>query len=242
MKKDIILEKLYLSENLISNVEPLLRAKFKNIKYLDFARNKIGDENIPYLLGMKFEHLKELNLFSNSLTDCTVFNIQNSQNLPNLEIFYIGNNRINWVNSIDIKYNFKNLITIGLTGGIFDDNTIEYINNFDFSNLKIIYLSRCDIHSLNFVKKLVLPCIEEFYLNDTFIDEFYPLNKYKKLKIIEMRNNSIKNIDNLNSFLKELPNLKKFNIKGNNIDMHLEGNKKIMNSVKNIRKNLDIII
>ena len=236
------LDKLYLSENLISNVEPLLRAKFKKIKYLDFARNKIGDENIPYLLGMKFDHLKELNLFSNSLTDCSIFNLQNSQNLPKLEVFYIGNNRINWVNSMDIKYNFKNLTAIGLTGGIFDDNSIEYINNFDFSSLKIIYLSRCDIHSLNFVKKLKLPFIEEFYLNDTFINEFYPLNKYKKLKIIEMRNNSIKNINKLKSFFEELPKLKQFNIKGNNIDMHLEENEAIMESVKNFRANLDIII
>ena len=238
----INLEKLYLSENLISNVEPLLRAKFKKIKYLNFARNKIGDENIPHLLRMKFDHLKEFNLFSNCLTDCKIFNLQNNQNLPKLEIFFIGNNRINWVNPNDIKYNFKNLTIIGLTGGIFDDNTIEYINNFDFSNLKIIYLSRCDIHSLNFVKKLVLPCIEEFYLNDTFINEFCPLNKYKELKIIEMRNNSIKNIDKLKSFFEELPKLKTFNIKGNNINMYLEENVAIMKSVKNIRTNLDIIV
>ena len=162
--------------------------------------------------------------------------------MPNLEIFYIGNNRINWVNSIDIKYNFKNLITIGLTGGIFDDNTIGYINNFDFSNLKIIYLSRCDIYSLDFVKKLELPRIEEFYLNDTFVNEFCPLIKYKKLKIIEMRNNSIKNIDKLKSFFEELPKLKTFNIKGNNINMYLEENIAIMNSVKNVRTNLDIIV
>ena len=238
----VILEKLYLSENLISNVEPLLRAKFKKIKYLNFARNKIGDENIPYLLGMEFGHLKELNLFSNSLTDCSIFNLQNSKNLPNLEIFYIGNNRINWINSIDIKYNFKNLTEFGLTGGIFDDNTIEYINNFDFSNLKIIYLSRCDIHSLNFIKKLELPCIEEFYLNTTFINEFYPLRKYRHLKIIEMRDNYIENIDFLKSFIEELPELKHFNIKGNNIDMNSEKNKAIMESIKKIKNKPDIII
>ena len=126
---------------------------------------------------MKFEQLEELNLYSNNLTDCKIFNLQNNQNLPKLKIFYIGNNRINWSkkNFIDIKYNFKNLITIGLTGGIFDDNTIENINSFDFSNLKIIYLSRCDIHSFNFVKKLELPCVEEFYLNISFINEFFPL-------------------------------------------------------------------
>ena len=191
----INLEKLYLLENSISNVKPLLKAKFKKIKRLGFGRNKIGDENVPYLLEMKFEQLEELNLYSNNLTDCKIFNLQNSQNLPNLKLFYIGNNRIDWTkrNSIDRTYNFKNLTTIGLTGGIFDEKTIENIYSFDFSNLKIIYLSRCDIYSLDFVKKLELPCIEEFYINTTFINEFDPLSKYKNLKIIEMRDNYIEN-------------------------------------------------
>jgi len=236
------LEKLYLLENSISNIKPLLRAKFKKIKNLGFGRNKIGDENVPYLLEMKFEQLEELNLYSNNLTDCKIFNLQNSQNLPNLKIFYIGNNLIDWAkrNINDRIYNFKNLITIGLTSGVFDEKTIENIYSFDFSNLKIIYLSRCDIYSLDFVDKLELPCIEEIYINTTFIKEFYPLSKYKNLKIIVMRDNNIENIDKLKQFIEELKELKLFNIKGNNIDM--DKNKEILESVKKIRNNLDIII
>jgi hypothetical protein len=57
-----------------------------------------------------------------------------------------------------------------------------------------------------------------------------------------MRNNSIKNIDDLKSFFEVLPNLKQFNIKGNNIDMYLKKNEDIMKSVKNLRDKLDIII
>ena len=132
--------------------------------------------------------------------------------------------------------------TIGLTCGIFDDNTIKYINNFDFSNLKIIYLSKCNFHSLDFIKYLELPCIEELYINITFIKEFYPLIKYGNLKIIEMRENFIENIDKLESFIKNLPKLMQFNILKNNINMNLNKNKKIMKVVKNIRISLDIII
>jgi len=241
----INLDKLYLTENAIANLEPLRRAKFKNIKVLGFSRNKIGDENIPYLFEMKFDQLEELNLYSNNLTDCKIFNLQNKQNLPKLQMFFIGNNRINWlkrINTIDIKYNFKDLTEIGLTGGIFDEKTIENISSFDFSNLKIIYLSRCDICSLKFVDILELPCLEEFYLNISFINEYYPLIKYNKLTIINMRVNNINNIDELQSFFENLPKLKVFNIKGNDIDKNSEKNNKIIKSVKNMRSNLDITI
>jgi hypothetical protein len=245
------LERLYLSENSISNLEPLRRAKFKNIKCLGFGRNKIGNENIPYLLEMKFDQLEELNLYSNNLTDCKIFNLQNNHNLPNLKIFYLGNNRINWnkstdkkdITDVNIKYNFKNLITIGLTGGIFNEKTIGNISSFDFSNLKIIYLSRCDIKSLKFVDNLELPCVKEFYLNISFINEFYPLIKYNNLEIINMRNNSIKSIDTLKAFIEKLPKLKVFNIKGNDIKKNVEENEEeIIKSIKNIRSNLDITI
>ena len=237
------LEKLYLRENSVSNVEPLRRAKFKKIKNLGFANNKIGDENIPYLLEMKFEQLEELNLFSNNLTDCKIFNLQNSENLPNLKIFYIGNNRIDWAkrNSIDLTYNFKTLKKFDLSGGIFDEKTIENINSFNMIYLTIIDLSRCDINSLKFVNNLEIPYIEEFYLNDTFINEFYPLIKYKNLRIIEMEDNYIDSIYKLKLFIEELSSLTKFNIKGNNINMTLEKNKSIIESVKDIRNNLDII-
>ena len=133
------------------------------------------------------------------------------------------------------------MTTIGLTCGIFDKYTIKNIKCFDFSNLKIIYLSKCDFDSLDFVKYLELPNIEELYINITFIKEFYPLIKYKNLKIIEMRENFIENIDELESFIKNLPKLKQFNILKNSINMNLEKNKKIMKAVKNIRINLDII-
>ena len=171
--------------------------------------------------------------------------------MPNLKIFYLGNNRINWnkstdkkdITDVNIKYNFKNLITIGLTGGIFNEKTIGNISSFDFSNLKIIYLSRCDIKSLKFVDNLELPCVKEFYLNISFINEFYPLIKYNNLEIINMRNNSIKSIDKLKAFIEKLPKLKVFNIKGNDIKKNVEENEEeIIKSIKNIRSNLDITI
>ena len=49
------LEKLLLPENYISDIKPLINAKFKNIKVIEFNINKIGDDNIPHLFKFKFE-------------------------------------------------------------------------------------------------------------------------------------------------------------------------------------------
>ena len=55
-----------------------------------------------------------------------------------------------------------------------------------------------------------------------------------------MKDSYVENIDKLESFIEELPELKQFNIKANNVDM--EKNKAIMESVNKKRNNLDIII
>ena len=59
-KLDLInLEKLILRENCISDIKPLINAKFKNIKVIDLELNKIGDDNIPHLSKLKYENLNE---------------------------------------------------------------------------------------------------------------------------------------------------------------------------------------
>ena len=93
------LEKLSLRDNCISDIKPLINAKFKNIKVIEFNINKIGDDNIPHLFKLKFEKLEEFNLYSNNFTDPSIFgfkNDENKENLPNLKVFYIGNNKIDW--------------------------------------------------------------------------------------------------------------------------------------------------
>ena len=72
----INLEKLFLIENCISDIKPLINAKFKNIKVIDFYRNKIGDDNIPHLFKLKFEKLEEFNLYSNNFTDPSIFELK----------------------------------------------------------------------------------------------------------------------------------------------------------------------
>lgn len=237
---------LYLFENCIVNIEPLTKANFTNLENLDLGANKLSNDSIPYLNKLNFEKLKELNLYLNNFTDYNIFKFKNNKKcLPALKVFYLGSNVIDWKNGYDEEqklseiYDFSSIKTIGLTNGIFDKITIKYIKNFIFTNLETLYLSRNNFTSLSFIKKLELPSIKNFYLHSSFIKEFYPLVKYKKLEIINLTDNDISDINKLELFIKELPNLKEFSLIGNKINMNDENNKKILNSVyKNIRTNI----
>ena len=244
-KLDLInLEKLSLHENCISDIKPLINAKFKNIKVIDLGLNKLGDNNIPHLFKLKFEKLEELNLYSNYFTDPSIFGFKNDEkedNLPNLEIFYLGSNKIDWkLHKEKINnYNFNKLKTIGLTCGLFDEISISNLQYFNFKNLEQLYLSRNNIYSLSFVENLELPNIKEFYINTAFIKEFDQLKKYKTLEVIGLRENCIINIDNLELFVEELPKLTFIGLERNDIDMNEEKNKNIIDSIhknKNGRK------
>ena len=59
------LENLILSNSYIENIWPLKFAKFKGIKIINFACNKINDKGIKVLSNLEFKDLKELNLFAN---------------------------------------------------------------------------------------------------------------------------------------------------------------------------------
>ena len=152
-----------------------------------------------------------------------------------LKLLFLGNNKINWnlqKNKIN-NYHFNNLKTIGISCGLFDEKSISYITNFNFYNLEILFLSRNNIHSLSFIKNLELPKIKEFYINNLYIKEFYPLVKYKTLEKIYLRENLIKNIDNLESFIKELPKLIEIDLERNDIDMNEQKNIQIIDSILN---------
>ena len=226
------LKTLKLRENNISNIEPLINANFKrSIKEIDFSVNKIGDKNIKYLCQLDFCELYYLNLFANLFTDFNFFKINNNKNLKKLNCLYIGSNRFN-DNQIDIKIDSSNLTEIGMSNGIFNDKSIQFINNFRFDNLEILFLYSNDISSLSFIENLELPKIKQFWINSNFIDEYYPLCKYKTLEKVILRNNYIKNINKVESFVDSFnQDLETLDISGNNIDLNDKDNEDILQKV-----------
>ena len=242
----INLKILELNHNCILNIKPLKIAKFKKIERLDFGENKLGNDNIPVLFELFFRDLKELNLYLNNFTDCEIFNLrQNKDNMPNLELLFLGSNIFNWKNEKkednNKKYDLTSLKLVGLTNGVFDTFSLTFFERFQFYKLEALYISRNDFISLSFVDKLDLPFLKNFSIHTSHINEFEPLKKFKTLEEIDMRDNYIKDINNLFSFIKDLPNLKNFDLSGNDIDKNLEENKSIISRI-NDKFKIELII
>ena len=228
---------LNLKNNNIFNIEYLPSAKFKQIKTLDFSFNRIGDDNIKYFSQLKFKKLNSLNLYGNNFSDFKLFELCNNKYLKNLKKIYVGSNQFK-NSEINITFDTFKLKEIALINGILNNESINFIHNFKFNNLKRIFLNNNNLSSLSFIDKLELPNIKEIWLNDNLIDEYYPLCKYKTLKVIKIKKNKITNINNLISFIDKFTKLSEIDISDNNIDLNDIKNKQI---ISDAQKKLDII-
>ena len=71
----------------------LKKAKFTNIKYINFACDKINDNNIEVLSNLHFKYLEELNLFGNYFRNYDFFSFTNdNESYKNLKTLYLGQN------------------------------------------------------------------------------------------------------------------------------------------------------
>jgi Leucine-rich repeat (LRR) protein len=225
----INLQLLVLVGNYIEDITPLKKAKFINIKYINLQNNKINNKNIAFLPEIKFKELFYLNLSFNNLDDFTFFeNLYQFKSLTKL--YMAGNNFKSKFSEYKSKNNNKNkfdsfpsIKELGLSNGVFSDYSIKILCDFNISKLKVLYLNRNNLSSLSFVEKLECLDLEEIWLNNNYIKDFRPLIKFKKLKVLQLMNNLIDNIDNLIDFIKILFYLEKINITGNKINF-IEGN------------------
>ena len=236
----INLKFLNLRRNYISNLDSLLYAKFKNIEILDFSINKLGDDNIEKIAQLKFKNLTFLNLFGNDFLDYKLFDLCNNKIFKNLKILYTGSNKFN-CNKINTTIDASKLEIIGLTNGVFNNESIYFIQYFRFNNLQKLYLHSNNLSSLSFIDNLDLPNIKEIWVNNNTINEYYSLSKYKTLEFINIRRNCIKNIERLISFIEEFIQLKKIDIRYNNINFNDNKNENIILEAKKRFVDIDYI-
>ena len=150
-------------------------------------------------------------------------------------MLYVGSNQFK-NSEVNTTLDSSEIEEIGLSIGVFNDESIHFISKFKFNNLKILYLQANNLSSLSFINDLELPNIKEIWLKNNKLDDFYPLSKYKTLNFINLSGNCIKNIDKLVSFIDEFKELKEIDIKDNNIDFNDKKNVNIILEVKKKKK------
>ena len=259
-KNFINLKKISLSNNHIINIKPLTTINAPLLSWINLSINYINDESL-YLIEKiikKFDKLDILNLNDNKFKNPDIFSFFEGK--KNLTKFYISrnlfeinqekkndiiNNNIQNENVIIInnnsikKYNLQYIKEIELGKGTFNDSTINIISSFNFYNLIIIDLSGNGLHSLNFVEDLECDNLEQFLARDNNITDYKLLKKFHKLKIIDLDNNPIKNIDNLGEFVKAFPNLEKFYLEKTEINTNNDEIGKKIKKIKEAYKNIE---
>ena len=229
---------LDLNQNNIADIETLSSIKFPELKYLNLSKNIISDESIEIIPNLNCPKLKYLNLSDNAFTKYEIF--KSFEYFEDLESIYIGNNLFNKdLKNIKKKnLNFKlpqNLKELDASYGVFSNKSINILNNIKLDNLKKLNLSWNNLISLSFLEIEKFWNLEEVHLSNNYLIEFKKLRGCKGLKIINLKKNKINDINNLNEFLKEFPNIEKMILIDNNIDLDDIENEKIINKAKKHR-------
>ena len=239
---------LNLKKNNISDIKPLISINFPELKNLNLSMNRLSNQSIDDIhhLFKTCPKLEKLDLSNNAFTDYRLFEF--SKEFKNLKNLYLGNNQFHSDNKNKKyeKYNFdlSNIEDIGLSSVVFSKQSIKLIMNLKFDNLKNLNLCSNNLTSLSFIVKMNCEQLEELCLSNNYLKEFYKLKKFKKLKLINLKENRIGDITKLSEFLSELPDIEKIILSDNKIDLNKIQNYEIIEKAKKQRnlKNDKILI
>lgn len=199
---------LELKRNNISNIEPLIKSKFRNLEKLNLKLNKIDNNNIKYIHKFDFPNLKELNLYQNLFTDFELF--KSIEHFTQLNMLNVGCNKFEKDTFKNQKFNLNSINEIKLYNGVFNDNSIDILKYFELKNIEIIDLSSNNLSFLSFVQDVNWPKLNRLYLsnNDIKDKDIINLDKFKNLKYIEIYDNEINDIDKVKKLIEKIPKLK----------------------------------
>ena len=136
------------------------------------------------------------------------------------------------------------LENIGITGN-FTDETIYFISNLIFLNLKRLYVSRNNLSSLDFLKNIHCENLYNFWAiqnNLTDYNDILKLEYKDNIEFLHLEENNISNIDNLFDFISKFPKIKELYLYSNRIDLNNKKNKRIIENIRNEFKGLKLII
>ena len=233
------LEKLFLSENNIDNIEVLTKIEFPSLKILNLTKNRLIDSCIEHLKNLKNKDtIEELNLYDNNIRNPKFFLI--IKDFINLQTLFIGHNKFN-ENFDAERYDFPDSLTIiGLTIGVFSRESIKHIKKFYFNKLETLYLKGNDLDSLKFIEDLQCKNLKNIWLRNNAISDLNIkiTNKLKDSIIkFNLRGNLISDITHLKDFVDQFENMEEFTISDNEIDLNSQDNLNIINEIIEEKKN-----
>lgn len=165
------LVELNLAENCLYSIKPLLKAEWKNLKYLVLFSNKLSDENISYIENLDAKELISLNLEYNNFTKYELLlAIGNNKkgSYKKLAELKIGYNNFKIILNKNHKKDRKNL-----------DEIVEELKKLDFSSIKVLVANNGG-------------------LPQKAIEKILPALRLKNYENIDIRYNDIKHLNFIN--------------------------------------------
>ena len=237
----INLEYLELKQNFIESIEPLVNCNFENLKKFILSKNKLNYKGVMNLDKMNFKSITIIDFYINEIKSVKIF--EKIIKFTTLEEFHIGGNmfderEINEIDKSKNNYDLSNLLRIGLTGS-FSDRTIHFVLNLKFNNLIVLYISRNNLSSLDFLDKISCPKLKSIWAITNNLTDYNDVSKIKykdEITNINLKENKISNIDNLSEFISNFPKLKYLYLTNNEINLE---NPKNIEIIKEVEKKYD---
>ena len=198
----IKLKKLCLSNNKISDINALEKAKIDELEILNLHNNEISNINI--LEGKNFKKLKELYLSRNKISDINVFK---KVQFDKLEILDLSDNQISDISFLE-NDNLREIKELYLSWNKISD--LKVIEKVKLDKLKILILYYNEISDINILENANLSELKELNLSCNKISDIRVLKKValNNLEILYLNSNEISNINVLeNVCLRELREL-----------------------------------
>ena len=239
------LKNLILNDNFITNIDPLLKCNFENLENFQLQNNQLNYKSLEHLDQINFTNIKFINLYINKIESIKIF--EKILNFKTLKRFDVGDNKFNKeeiFNNGNKKYDLSFLENIGITGN-FTDETIHFISNLIFPNLKRLYVSRNNLSSLDFLKNIHCENLYNFWAiqnNLTDYNDILKLEYKDNIEFLHLEENNISNIDNLFDFISKFPKIKELYLYSNRIDLNNLKNQRIIENIRNEFKGLKLII
>ena len=127
--------------------------------------------------------------------------------------------------------------------GNFDGKNVEFVEKLGINNLETFYFSRNKLKNLNNLNKITFNKLSSFWAitNEiTDIKEIMNIQNKENLWKINLKQNKIKNFNELFNVIRYFPNLKVLNLTGNDEIKEKEADEMKKKIKEKLQKDLDI--